>query len=305
MRPGRLLAALAVAAFVVVGAPRQAAAEPVAGDEPIAWRWRPFDTWEIPVAGVALGGASLLRAFGPTPSASWKGGILGDDWIQDHTAIQGLTARDRVSRMTDVFFFGAMAYRLVDSSILPAVVWGKPDVALQLSLIDLESFGFDALVLWGPQALWGRERPLAHRCSDPAFAAREGACPADASEHNRSFFAGHPAVVLTAAGLTCTHHAHLPLYGGGWPDKLACGLMIGAAVATGIGREVVEKHHASDVLVGFAVGTFSGFVMPEILHYGRARPQESAASSPPPLVRASLAPLLSPHELGLALHGSL
>jgi membrane-associated phospholipid phosphatase len=271
---------------------------------PVEWRWATFQAWEYPVTGVALGSALALRAFGPTPSANWRGGILGDDWIQSHTKLDSIPQRDRVTRITDYFLYGAMAYRLVDSTILPMVVWGKPGVALQLSMIDLESFGFTAIALWGGQAVFGRERPFVGHCADPSFAAAESGCASDASEHNRSFFAGHPATVLTAAGLTCTHHGHLPLYGGGAPDVLACGLMIGAAAMTAVGREITEKHHASDVVVGLGVGAFSGWVLPEVLHYGRAKPTAATADVVPPLVRASVMPRVGPNEAGVALTGT-
>lgn len=270
---------------------------------PVEWRWATFEPWEYPVTAAALGGAIVLRAVGPTPSANWRGGVLGDDWIQSRTALQSIPQRDHVTRITDYLFYGAMAYRLVDSAVLPMVVWGKPGVALQLSLIDLESFGFTAIALWGGQAIFGRERPFVAHCADPSFAASESGCAAGASEHNRSFFAGHPATVFTAAGLTCTHHAHLPLYGGGAPDVLACGLMIGAAAMTAVGREITEKHHTSDVVAGLGVGAFSGWVLPELLHYGRPRPSAATADATPPLVRASVMPRVGPNEAGVAIAG--
>ena len=256
------------------------------------------------MTALSLGGAMALRFAGSTPSADWKGGVLFDDWVQDHTAIQSLSGHQSVKTMTDVFFYGSMGYRLVDSALLPSLVWRSPDVALQMSMIDLESFGFVALTLWGSQALFGRERPYTKRCGDTAFAAHE-ACAPDSSERNRSFFAGHPAVVLTAAGLTCTHHAHLPLYGGGWGDKLACGLMIGAAVATGVGRVVSEQHHASDLLVGYGIGAIAGFLMPALLHYRHEKPalEDAARSRGTALVRATLVPKVGRDELGVTLGG--
>jgi membrane-associated phospholipid phosphatase len=198
-----------------------------------------------------------------------------------------------------------MAYRLVDSAIVPSLVWQSPGVAFQMSMIDLESFGLVALTLWGNEALFGRERPLVKRCGDPKFAASEGACNPDGQEHNRSFYAGHPAVVLTAAGLTCTHHSHLPLYGGGAADTLACGTMVGAAVITGAGRLVTEKHHASDVLVGYAMGGVAGWLLPWLLHY-RTRSATAAHVARPsaPKVALKMTPIVSQRDWGLAIDGS-
>ena len=110
--------------------------------------------------------------------------------------------------------------------------------------------------------------------------------------------------MLTAAGLTCTHHGHLPLYGGGAPDMVACGVMIGAAGATGIGRLMTEKHHLSDVIVGWGMGVVAGWVLPEVLHYRNQKaPPVEATREPPPLVRASLVPMVGPHDLGMGLGG--
>ena len=304
---GLLLSAPAARAADLDSGQAVASASPAPSVSPVPrqleWRWHRFRTWEYPVTAAALGVASYLRIAGPRPGPDWTGGVLADDWVEDHTAIQNLAKRKVVTTTTDVFFYGSMAYRLVDSAILPALVGRSPDVAFQMSMIDLESFGFVAIVLWGGQAVFGRERPYVKRCSDPGFRASETGCSPDSAEPNRSFFAGHPAVVLTAAGLTCTHHAHLPLYGGGG-DGLACGIMIGAAVATGVGRLVTEEHHLSDVIVGYGVGVIGGFVMPEFLHYRIVKPGVGAGDSTRrPAVRATVAPSLGAGELGLEVRG--
>ncbi len=276
-------------------------------DAPLAWRWRRFQWWEYPITAASLGVAVYLRFVAKPPSADWRGGILVDEWVQDHTAIRNIPLRTAALTVTDVFFYGSMAYRLVDSAILPALIWRSPGVALQMSLIDLESFGFVAITLWGGQAIFGRERAFASRCGDPAFAASETGCSPNSTEHNRSFYAGHPAVVFAAAGLTCTHHRHLPLYGGGAGDDAACGAMIAAAAVTGVGRVVTEEHHASDVVIGFASGFVGGWILPELLHYyGTAKPRladDAAPAAPAPAVRASLVPELGPRDVGLGLRG--
>jgi membrane-associated phospholipid phosphatase len=280
-------------------------APPLAPD-PLAWRWTRFRTWEYPVTVVALVGAISLRAFAPPPGPDLQGGFLVDDYFKQHAMLHNRKLRSGVVKMTDVFFFGSMAYRLADSTIAPTFVLGRPDLALQLSMIDLEAFGFVAAMLWVPQTFVGRERPVigAGRCRDPAFAKRERACDPDGSEHNRSLFAGHPAVVMASAGLTCSHHRHLPLYGGGNADILACGLMVGAAGFTGVGRVLTGKHHVSDLVIGYIVGGFAGFGLPELLHYRHRNPPTAAKQlEPAPLVRAAVIPQVGPGQLGLGLSG--
>jgi len=80
------------------------------------------------------------------------------------------------------------------------------------------------------------------------------------------------------AGLTCVHHQHLALYGGGFADALPCAFMITASLVDGVGRIVADKHYASDVVLGWGVGAFSGYVLPSALHYGFGHAQERKAA---------------------------
>jgi membrane-associated phospholipid phosphatase len=84
----------------------------------------------------------------------------------------------------------------------------------------------------------------------------------------KSFYSGHAAATATMAGLTCVHHRHLPLYGGGFPDLVPCLIMSGIAIVTGVTRIVADRHWASDVVIGWGVGAVSGYVLPSWLHYG-------------------------------------
>ena len=56
---------------------------------------------------------------------------------------------------------------------------------------------------------------------------------------------------------------------------------------TGALRIVADQHWASDVLVGAAVGTFSGLAVPYFLHYGWGEPEEQR----PDEVSISILPL--------------
>lgn len=263
----------------------------------IEWRWRRFQPWEYAATVGALAGGFYLRFGVEAPDGDWQGGILADDWIQDRVGVEGTDNRRHVVAATDAIYLGSMAYRLVDSAVLPGLLWGNWDTALQMSMIDLEAFGFVAITLWGEQALFGRQRPYVDHC--PGFASES--CNPESEERNRSFYAGHPAVAMTAAGLTCTHHARLPLYGGGALDTLVCGLTVGAALLTGYGRAVTEMHYASDVAIGLGVGAFAGFGLPALLHYGDERRPRVVRT--PPRVRVTAAPMLSEDRLGFGLVG--
>jgi hypothetical protein len=203
----RAFALLLAIALVAAAATSRADARKEAS--PIEWRWRRAEAWEYGATAVALGTGFYLRFVVSPRNANWTGGILFDDGLREPVAIQSPSNRRLVTHVTDVMFFGAMTYRFVDSLIVPGLGWGNWDTALQMVMVDLESFGMVALTLWGTQALLARQRPYVSRCGEPGIAAAED-CRPDQAETNRSFYAGHPAVGMTAAGLTCVHHANLP-----------------------------------------------------------------------------------------------
>jgi len=295
-------------AFAVLAQAAPARADAPVEPSPIEWRWRRSQAWEYGATAVALGTGVYLRFVVSPRDANWTGGILFDDGLREEVAVQGPSNRRLVTRFTDLMFFGAMTYRFVDSLVVPGLGWGNWDTALQMTMVDLESFGFVALTLWGTQALLARQRPYVSRCGESGIAAAED-CRPDQAETNRSFYAGHPAVGMTAAGLTCVHHAHLPLYGGGAGDTLACGVMVGAALMNGFGRVVTEKHYPSDLVVGFGVGAFAGWALPELLHYAHTRAPSGVTSAPastsaaPARARAILLPSWSEGQPGVSLIG--
>lgn len=248
----------------------------------VAWdpRWRPVATWEYFVTGGVLAGAFAVLLVGPEPPDNWRGETKFDEFFGDGVRYDDAARADRAATVSDVLYFGSMAYRLVDSVGVAGVGYGDWYLASQMAMIDLQSFSVVAAVVFGSQVFVGRQRPeYEERCTDP-----NDPCTGSSARF-RSFIAGHPATVLTAAGLTCTHHARMPLYGGGWGDTLACGLMLGAAGATGATRVLAGKHYPSDLALGLGLGAFAGFILPRALHYGFSeegyydRPRASAAKT--------------------------
>lgn len=269
----RTIAVVAIALATLSSGPALAQSPPASVEgqsarEPVRWseRWRRVAAWQYAVTAGALGGAFALRVFGPEPPDNWRGGILFDDAIGDRVRIENPGMADRVESMTDYFYLGSMAYRLVDSAILPAAMYDT-DLALQLSMIDVQSFSVVALTVFGSQVFIGRQRPEYDESCDESGAEGEPTRCQRRGSRLRSFIAGHPAIALTAAGLTCTHHAKLPLYGQPG-DTLACGLTLGAAAFTAAGRVVASKHYATDLVLGLGLGTFAGFILPRLAHYG-------------------------------------
>jgi len=122
----------------------------------------------------------------------------------------------------------------------------------------------------------GRARPFVADCGPDGIVRDASGNPLHnqcqhGGEDYQSFFSGHSAVTAAMAGVTCVHHQHLPLYGGGAADLGPCLLMISVSAVTGMARLVADKHWATDVVTGWSLGFLSGYVMPSLLHYGFGR----------------------------------
>jgi membrane-associated phospholipid phosphatase len=231
--------------------------------------WRRAAPWEYVASGILLGGSLTLRATNTQTSVNWRGGILFDDDVLDAIAIEDLDRRSALSLASNIAFGGAMAYRVVDSMVLPLALHGQPDLALQLSITDTEALSLVGALVFGSQVFVARERPIVERrCGDPAVRDQIGTCDADSTGRNRSFIAGHVAIVLAATGLTCVHHSKLPLYGGGVADVIPCVAMFGVTAFTAYSRIAIESHYPSDVVLGLVVGAGAGWLVPLGLRYG-------------------------------------
>lgn len=253
--------------------PRTASA---ADPDRVEWSkdWPRARWWEAVDAVVLTVADTLVEQDVPIQSnAHWRGGILFDDWARN--ALRGRTAGTQsvASTTSDVLYYGGTIGPLViDNYFVALSLHQNADVAAQMLVINMQSLGVSGLISLVAEHGVGRARPYTDRC-DPDGKIRDdsGAIMTNhcgTRNDYRSFFSGHTAAVSTMAGLTCVHHQHLPLYGGGFADLAPCLVMIGAATATGILRVVYDEHWASDVMVGWITGAFSGYVLPSLLHYG-------------------------------------
>lgn len=146
------------------------------------------------------------------------------------------------------------------------------DVAGQMALIDFDALTWSGLSYLIASRASGRARPYRQDCANERDATLTKGC--DVPFDNRSFYGGHVSAAFTSAGLTCVHHQHLPLYGGGAIENWACLWALSVATATGAFRIVADEHYASDIILGAGIGWFYGYVMPKILHYrAAARPE--------------------------------
>jgi membrane-associated phospholipid phosphatase len=245
-------------------------AEPPVPDlgEQVRWKddWDKVRSWQYPTSVGLMTFGFASRFALPDPEPNWQGTFELEQDLVDLIAVRDDPARSNLIQVTDLTFYGAMGYRIFDSALIPGFAHDNWEVAWQMSWIDFQAFSVVAAVLWGSQLFIGRVRPTSNNCDDPD---RPGnICDPDHKEYARSFIAGHPATAITAAGLTCVHHARMPLYGGGLADDLACGAMITNAVVGSAARIMTEHHYPSDLLFGTVLGLTAGWILPTALHYG-------------------------------------
>jgi len=240
--------------------------------------------------GYLLTGASAVAALAafafihyPT-RPGWLGGILFDDATRDSLRARDPGLRDAARIGSDfTLITSVLQIALIDSLLLP-LLDGSPDVAAELSMINAQAFAINVVISNILFKAVARARPLVADCrANPDF---DPLCKVGAYA---GFPSSHTATAFTAAGLTCVHHAHLPIYTGAW-DTAACIESLTIAAATGLFRIVGDRHYATDVIMGAALGFSIGYLYPWLVYYrgspggyhARARDSHFAILPAPP-----------------------
>lgn len=272
----------------VEGAPSpREAAEGCTWDE----RWGRFSVAQsVATASLAAGILTVHLALPPPEEANWSRPVLMDEGVRLGLRSRTEGGRETMAEASDWLVRGLIAWPLIDAG----VAWTAhraPEVAAQMMALNAQSYALTFLVTELTKRLVGRERPYA----------QAGACDGDETSDDctsrdryKSFLSGHTSMSFTGAGLVCAHHENLPLYGGGPADSLACATALGAAAAVGVFRVAADRHYASDVLLGAALGLLSGYGLPNWLHYdlGDDDPDTGASSA------GSISPIATPGGVG-------
>jgi len=234
--------------------------------------WPRVKLWEVVAAASLTVGDTVYEETVPLPTkATWTQPILFDTWARSVFRADNLGVQSAASTTSDIMFkAGALVPFLVDDYFSALSIHQSVEVAWQLTVIDFESLGVSGIVSLVAEHGVGRARPYTLSCVNGKVVDPQGGVlqVCGTGNDNRSFFSGHAAATSTVAGLVCIHHQHLPLFGGGFADLAPCLFMIGVSAATGILRLMYDEHWASDVMIGWADGFLTGYVLPAALHFG-------------------------------------
>jgi membrane-associated phospholipid phosphatase len=154
----------------------------------------------------------------------------------------------RAAHGSDFFFYGSMP--------LPIVLLADREIrkdAAKIGFLYLEAMSITGILYTGSVYLTDRYRPLAYNPEVPLEERMRGGS-------KNSFFAGHVALVATSTFFTAK------VYSDYHPDSKLKYLLYGMAVVSTAGtiylRHVGGKHFPSDIVLGTAVGTLSGLLVP-------------------------------------------
>ena len=253
-------------------------------------RWPKFRPSEYVLTGVT-GAAAVVLYFGvhDAQTARGTGGILFDDFFREALRLRAPGQRDMARTISDWTALSAMTWAIAIDSLTVPLARGSAELSGQMLLMDAEAFSVSTLITTVIFKTVARGRPSYVECGKDSN--YDPLCRLHATG---SFPSGHTNTAFTAAGLSCAHHLHVPLYGDRLADVLACAGTLTLAAATGTLRIVGDRHYTTDVLVGALIGFSIGYGLPTLLHYGNVQGDAASASAMQPLARVvPLGPTIS------------
>lgn len=291
--------AASIALACSLSTPAAAQSEPAESDshsgsgsdsDELRWQphWRRFHAAEYVVTGAALGTYLYLElATDYASRAKWKGPILFDEQARDLLRGRNYGARDTAAILSDV---GSIVPQVQALALDPLAIWtfhDDFDAGWQVALMSAEALSLAVLTTRILMPYSARARPSVKECEK-----NEDYEPLCGAGSYSSFPSGHTQMAVTAAALTCSHHANLPIYGGGAGDVANCAIAIGMAGSNAVLRITADRHYASDVLVGMGFGLLYGLGVPW-LHY-RDAPEKKSTAEDANLLRWSMLPWATP-----------
>jgi membrane-associated phospholipid phosphatase len=237
-------------------------------------RFRPFQWPDAVQTGLTLGAYAYLEFGIDYPlEARWQKPILLDAAVRDALVARSRDGRDVAATVSDITWYVPMFLPWLEGIALPLFTddWNWY-AAWQLTALNAQAVSVVALLTRAGHKFVARERPDVEPCtSDPDY---NGTCFGGSFA---SFPSGHSSAAMVGAGVSCAHHAYMPLLGGGPAELAVCVTASAMGVTNGIARLAADRHYLSDVIVGVALGWGVGFGMPVLLHYEWRRPAANSA----------------------------
>ena len=118
------------------------------------------------IATVGLASATVAFNFmTPAEHPHWRGGILFDDWVRDNLRSQNRGTQERAAEVSDYVYMGSLVIpSAIDIGVVTLGIHGRPDVAWQMLLINLQSFAIAGALSVGSEHLVARARPYTADC---------------------------------------------------------------------------------------------------------------------------------------------
>ena len=205
---------------------------------------------DIPITALGAGWSiyAFTKIYSKDPSTEQQILSLDKDDINGFDRWGADVYSDKAAQTSDFFFYGSMP--------LPIVLMLDKDIrqdAGKIGFLYLEAMSMTGLLYTGSVYLFDRYRPLAYNEEVPMEERLKGGS-------KNSFFAGHVALVATSTFFTAK------VFSDYHPDSKLKYLFYGVAVVATSGtaylRHMGGKHFPSDILLGTAVGTLSGLLVP-------------------------------------------
>ena len=242
------------------------------------------------------------------PLFTWRDGVLAAGFVAATVLARPIDKRaavalqDSLRQKSSIYQKSAAIVRniaLPGSTIIGVTMYGTGRLAHNDRLAQVGLYGMEALVvgtLTGSllKDTFGRARPFVDTIAPN---------PDDwqllrgfhAGESYRSFPSGHSTAAFAAAAAVSAETSRW------WPEATYFGIgpvLYGGAIAVGLSRMYNNRHWASDVITGAAIGTFAGT---KVVRYHHTHPGNridrwllgaSMSTSNPGQISLSLVPLL-------------
>jgi hypothetical protein len=198
----------------------------------------------------AGGTAALYASVDPPRMPRWSARNDFDDWAQRVFSVDSVSGRENASLASDALLYISVgAPLLLDGT--KSWLDGHCDQAFGITAEWIESLALTAFITQAVKLAAARSRPNAIGCVG-------GICGGE--DERMSFFSGHAALSATGAGLLCRNSIQKRVWGDAlYQRALPCAAGIGISLTAGILRIAANKHWATDVLVGWAVGGLIGY----------------------------------------------